>query len=161
VWIFGRKSKTRRTLGSLQIRVFHRRSEQLVGREARRELKESLAHVVGAEASPEAALTVDKHRPSRLTIDGLRCCSPPIKVSINMFSSSLWSHRRKPHEKSTTVAWENSNSAEPSCSVVTCHRELELAPPSAGASRLSHQISAGWLLHRLWRADGNLASDWI
>jgi hypothetical protein len=61
----------------------------LVGREARRELEEALAHVLGAEASPEAALTIDKHRPSRLTIAGLRCRSPPIKVSINMFPSSL------------------------------------------------------------------------
>jgi hypothetical protein len=61
----------------------------LVGREARRELEKALAHVLGAEASPEAALTVDKHRPSRLIIAGLRCCSPPIKVSINSFPSSM------------------------------------------------------------------------
>jgi hypothetical protein len=61
----------------------------LVGREARRELKETLVHVLGAEASPEAALTVDKHRPSHLTVVGLRCRSLPIKVSINTFSSSL------------------------------------------------------------------------
>jgi hypothetical protein len=40
----------------------------LVGREARRELEEALAHVLGAEASPEAALTVAKHRLSRLTV---------------------------------------------------------------------------------------------
>jgi hypothetical protein len=61
----------------------------LVGREARRELKEALAHVLGVEASPEATLTIDKHRSSRLTIAGLRCRSPPIKVSINTFPSSL------------------------------------------------------------------------
>jgi hypothetical protein len=61
----------------------------LVHREARRELEEALVHVLGAEASPEAALTVDKHRPSRLTVAGLYCCSPLIKVSINTFSSSL------------------------------------------------------------------------
>jgi hypothetical protein len=61
----------------------------LVGREARRELKEALAHVLGAKASLEAALTVDKHRPSCLTIVGLRCYSPSIKVSINTFPSSL------------------------------------------------------------------------
>jgi hypothetical protein len=61
----------------------------LVGREARRELKEALAHVLGAEASLEAALTINKHRPSHLTVAGLRCRSPPIKVSINMFPSSL------------------------------------------------------------------------
>jgi hypothetical protein len=48
-----------------------------------------LAHVLRAEASLEATLTVDRHRPSRLTIAGLRCPSPPIKVSINMFPSSL------------------------------------------------------------------------
>jgi hypothetical protein len=61
VRIFGRKSRTYRTLGNHQIRLFHRRSEQLVGHEARRELKEASAHVLGAEASPEAALTVAKH----------------------------------------------------------------------------------------------------
>jgi hypothetical protein len=53
------------------------------------ELKEALVHVLGAEASPEAALTVDKYRPSRLTVAGLRYRSPPIKVSINTFPSSL------------------------------------------------------------------------
>jgi hypothetical protein len=61
----------------------------LVGREARREVEEALAHILGAKASLEATLTVDKHRPSRLTVVGLRCHSPPIKVSINMFTSSL------------------------------------------------------------------------
>jgi hypothetical protein len=47
-----------------------------------------LAHVLGAEASPKAALTVDKHRPSRLTVAGLRCRSSSIKVGINTFPSS-------------------------------------------------------------------------
>jgi hypothetical protein len=61
----------------------------LVGREARRELEEPLAHVLGAEASPEAVLTVNKQRLSRLTVARLHCHSPPIKVSINMFPSSL------------------------------------------------------------------------
>jgi hypothetical protein len=61
----------------------------LVDREARRELKEALAHILGDEASPEAALTIDKHRLSRLTIAELRCLSPSIMVSINMFPSSL------------------------------------------------------------------------
>jgi hypothetical protein len=61
----------------------------LVSREARRELKEALVHVLGAEASPEATLTIDKHRPSHLTIAGLLCRSPPIKVSINTFPSLL------------------------------------------------------------------------
>jgi hypothetical protein len=61
----------------------------LVGQEARRELEEALVHVLGAEASPEAVLIVDKHRPSHLTVAGLRCRSPPIKVSINTFPSSL------------------------------------------------------------------------
>jgi hypothetical protein len=104
------------TLGSHQIRVFchliwvfYRRSEQLVGREARRELEQALAHVLGAEASPEAALTVAKHWPSRLTVAGLRRRSPPIKVSINTLPLSLWSRRSKPHRKLTTVARENLN----------------------------------------------------
>jgi hypothetical protein len=61
----------------------------LVGREARRELKEALAHILGAEASPEAALTIDKHRPSLHTAAELRCHSLPIKVSINTFPSWL------------------------------------------------------------------------
>jgi hypothetical protein len=61
----------------------------LVGREARKELEEALSHILGAEASSEAALTVDKHRSSGLTVVGLHCHSPPIKVSINMFPSLL------------------------------------------------------------------------
>jgi hypothetical protein len=61
----------------------------LVNQEARRELEEALVHVLGVEASPEAALTVAKHRSSRLTVVGLRYRSPPIKVSIITFSSSL------------------------------------------------------------------------
>jgi hypothetical protein len=161
VWIFDRKTITCRTLGSHQIRVFRRQSEQLVGRQAIRELTEALEHVLGAEASPEATLTVDKHQPSRLTIAGLRCHSPPIKVSINTFPSSLWSYRSKPYKKPTTVARENSNSGEPPRSAVTRRCEHEPTPPPAGASRLSHRIGTGWLLHRLWRADGNPASDQI
>jgi hypothetical protein len=61
----------------------------LVGREARRELEKALADVLGAGASPEAVLTVNKHQPSRLTVAGLRCRFAPIKVSINTFPSSL------------------------------------------------------------------------
>jgi hypothetical protein len=61
----------------------------LVIREARKELKEALVHVLAAEASSEAALTVDMHWLSRLTVAGLHCHSPPIKVSINTFPSSL------------------------------------------------------------------------
>jgi hypothetical protein len=90
VRIFGRKSRTRRTLGSHQIWVFCRCSEQLVGREGRREFKEASAHVLGAEASPKAALTIANHRSSHLTVARLRCRSPPIKVSIIEFPSSLW-----------------------------------------------------------------------
>jgi hypothetical protein len=162
VQIFGRKTRTCRTLGSHQIRVFRRRSEQLVGREARRELNEALAHVLGAEASPKAALTVDKHRPSCHTIAGLRCRSPPIKVSINTFPSSLWSRRSKSYRKPTTVARENSNSSEPPRSAATHRCEREPTSPPAGASRINRRISAGWFLHRLWSAaDGNLMSDRI
>jgi hypothetical protein len=161
VRIFGRKSRTRRTLSSHQIWVFRRRSEQLVGREARRELKEALALVLRAKASPEATLTVDKHRLSRLTVVGLRCRSPPIKVSINTVLSLLWSRRSKPHRKPATVARQNSNSGEPPLSAATRWCEHEPEPPPAGASRLSRRIGAGWLLHRLWRADGNPTSEWI
>jgi hypothetical protein len=158
VRIFGRKTRTRRTIGSHQIQVFHHRSEQLDGREARRELKEALAHVLGAEASPEATLTIGKHRPSRLTVARLRCRSPSIKVSINTFPSSMWSRRSEPYRKPTTVARENLNFGEPPRSAVTCRRERESTPPPTGAN---HRIVVGWLLHRLWRADGNPASDRI
>jgi hypothetical protein len=161
VRIFGRNARTHQTLGSHQIWVFRHWSEQLVGWEARRELKEALAHVFGAEASLEAALTVDKHWPSHLTVAGLRCRSPPIKVSINTFPSSLWSRRSKPYRKPATVARENLNSSELPHSAATRCREREPMPPPAGASRLTHRIGAGWLLHRLWRADGNQASDQI
>jgi hypothetical protein len=140
MWIFGSKSGTRWTLGGHQIQVFHRRSEQLVSQEARRELEEALAHVLGAEASPKATLTVDKHRLSCLTVARIRCRSPPIKVTINTFPSSLWSHRSKPHWKLTTVAWENLNSGEPPCSVATRRCERETAPPPTGASHLSRRI---------------------
>jgi hypothetical protein len=61
----------------------------LVHREARRELEEALAHILGVEASPEAALTIHKHRLSCLTIAGLHYHPPSIKVSINTFPSLL------------------------------------------------------------------------
>jgi hypothetical protein len=140
VRIFGRKSRTRQTLSSHQIWVFRRRSEQLVGQEARRSLKEALVHVHGAKASLKATLAVDKHRPRCLTVAELRCRSPPIKVSINTFPSSLWSRRSKPHRKATTIARENSNSTEPPRSAVTRCHECEPAPPPTGASCLGRQI---------------------
>jgi hypothetical protein len=161
VWIFGCKTRTRRTLGSHQIRVFHCRLEQLVDREARMELKEALAHILRAEASPEAALTVDKHRPSRLTVAGLRCRSPPIKVSINTFPLSLWSRRSKPYRKPTTVARENLNSGEPPRSTAMRRIEHAPAPPLTGASCLNRRINVRWLLHQLWRVHGNPVSDRI
>jgi hypothetical protein len=58
-----------RTRASHQIQDLCCRSEQLVSREPRRELVEALAHVLGAEASPEAALTITKHQPSCLSAD--------------------------------------------------------------------------------------------
>jgi hypothetical protein len=61
----------------------------LICREARREVEEALAHVLGAEVSPEAALTDAKHQPSHLTVAGLRCHFSPIKVSIITFPSSM------------------------------------------------------------------------
>jgi hypothetical protein len=129
VWMFGRNSRTCRTLGSHQIWVSRRRSEQLVGREAKKELEEALAHVLGAEASPKAALTIDKHRQSRLTVVMPHCHSPLIKVSINTFPSSLWSRRSKPHRKPTIVAQENMKTGEPPCSATMRRREREPAPP--------------------------------
>jgi hypothetical protein len=134
VQIFRRKSRTHRTLGSHQIWFFRRRSEQLVGREARREHKEALAHVLGAEDSPEAAPTVNKHR--------LRCHSPPIKVRINTFPSSLWSRRSKPYRKPTIVARENSNFGEPPRSAATCcyEREPTLPRPEPDASAIESAL---------------------
>jgi hypothetical protein len=140
VRIFGHKLRTCRILGSHQIRDFCRRSEQLVSWEARREFKEASAHVLRAEASPEATLTVAKHRPSRLTVAELRCRSPPIKVSVIEFPSSLWSHRSKPHWKPTTVARENSNSGELPCSTMMHRRESEPAPSPVGTSHLDCRI---------------------
>jgi hypothetical protein len=140
VQIFDRKSRTCWTLGSHQIRDFCRRSEQLVGWEDIREFKEPSAHVLGAEASPEAALTIARHRSSRLTIAGLRCRSPPIKVSIIVFSSLLWNRRSEPQWKPTTLARENSNSGEPPRSAVTRRRERKPASPPAGASHLDRWI---------------------
>jgi hypothetical protein len=61
----------------------------LIGQEARREFQEASTHILGVEASPEATLTIAKHRPSHHTIAGFRCCSPLIKVSIIKFPSSL------------------------------------------------------------------------
>jgi hypothetical protein len=136
VQIFVGKSRTRRTLGCHQIQIFHHRSEQLVGQEARREFKEASAHILAVEASPKA-----KHWPSRLTVARLHCRSSSIKVSIIEFPSSLWSRRSKPHRKLTTATQENSNSGELPCSAVTRHREREPAPPPARASRLDRRIS--------------------
>jgi hypothetical protein len=53
VWIFARKSKTSRTLGSHQIQVFRRRLEQLAGQEARKEHKEASAHALEVRAPPK------------------------------------------------------------------------------------------------------------
>jgi hypothetical protein len=63
VWIFARRSRTH------QIRVFHRRFEQLAGQEARREHKEASAHALEARALSEAILTVANHRLSCQTVD--------------------------------------------------------------------------------------------
>jgi hypothetical protein len=140
VQIFGRKSRTHRTLGSHQIRVFHHRSEQLIGREARRELEEAPTHVLGAEASPKANLTITKYRPSHLTIVGLCCRAPLIKVSLIEFPSLLGSCRSKPHRKLTTKARENLNSGEPPRLAMACRRECEPTPPPTRASRLNRLI---------------------
>jgi hypothetical protein len=69
VWIFARKSRTRRTLDSHQIQVFRGRLEQLVKQEARREHKEASAHAPEAGAPPEDAFTAANRRPSCLPID--------------------------------------------------------------------------------------------
>jgi hypothetical protein len=135
-----RPQVTHRTLGSHQIRVFCHRLEQLIGREARREFKKPSVHVLGAEASPEVALTIAKHWPSHLTVARLHCHPPPIKVSIIKFPSSLWSCKSKPHQKLTIVARENSNSGEPPHSPVTRRREREPTPPPTEASRPSRRI---------------------
>jgi hypothetical protein len=165
VRIFNRKSRTRRTLGSYQIRVFRHRSKQLIGREARRELEEASEHVLGVEASPEATLTVTKHRPSCLSVARLCCRPPPIKVSLIEFRSSLWSRRSKPHRKPTTMAWENLNSGKPSCSDMACRREHEPAsppprsqPPRRPIFLVRPRLEAG---HRfMWFVDWCAGTPW-
>jgi hypothetical protein len=69
VWIFARMSRTHRTLGSHQIRVFCCRLVQLAGQKARREHKEALAHAIEAGAPQEANLTITNRRPSCLPVD--------------------------------------------------------------------------------------------
>jgi hypothetical protein len=138
VRISGRKSGTRWTLGSHQIQVFRHCSEQLVGWEARRDLEEASAHVLGVEASLEAAITVTKHRSSHLTIAELRCRPPLNKVSIIKFPLSLWSRRSKPHQKLTTVPRENLNSGEPPRSAVT---RRPSRPIGGERSRLDAEIT--------------------
>jgi hypothetical protein len=63
VWIFARKSRTRQTLGSHQIRVFRRRLEQFTGQEARREHKEASVH------------TLEVRAPSEEDLDAVEACS--------------------------------------------------------------------------------------
>jgi hypothetical protein len=69
VWIFARKSRTRRTLGSHQIQVFCHCLEQLAGQEARREHKEASTHTLEAGAPPKDAFIVANRRSSCLPID--------------------------------------------------------------------------------------------
>jgi hypothetical protein len=131
VRIFGHKSRTHWTLGSHQIWVFCHRLKQLISREARRELEEASAHILGAEASSEAAHTVSMHRPSRLNVAGLRCRPSLINVSLIEFPSSLWSRRSKPHRKPTTMARENLNSGElPHSAMARCHEHEPTLPPA-------------------------------
>jgi hypothetical protein len=75
VWIFARRSRTH------QIRVFHRRFEQLAGQEARREHKEASAHALEARALSEAILTVANHRLSCQTSTSSCGPFPPPQVS--------------------------------------------------------------------------------
>jgi hypothetical protein len=140
VQIFSRMSRTRQPVGSHQIRVFHRRSEQLIGREARRELEEASAHVLGSKASPKAALTITKHQPRLLIVAGLLCRPPPIKVNLIEFPSSLWFCRSKPQQKPTTMARENQNSSESPRLAMARRHEREPAPPPNGGSRPNRLI---------------------
>jgi hypothetical protein len=64
VWIFSRKSRTYRTLGSHQIHVFCRRLEQLARQESRREHQEASVHALEAGAPLEAVLTAITRSPS-------------------------------------------------------------------------------------------------
>jgi hypothetical protein len=91
VRIFSRASRTRRTLGSHEIQVFRRRSEQLIGQEAIRELKEASVHVLGTEASPEAALTMTKH----LRVQDVLSWNAPMSVAdIQSFLGLAGYYRR-------------------------------------------------------------------
>jgi hypothetical protein len=65
LWIFARKLRTRRTLGSHQIRVVCRRLEQLAKQEARREHKEASAHTLEVRAPSEEDLDAVEARLNR------------------------------------------------------------------------------------------------
>jgi hypothetical protein len=91
VQIFSRESRTRRTLGSHEIQVFCHWSEQLIGREAIRELKEASVHVLGTEASPEAALTITKHLQVQ---DVLSWTAPTSVADIQSFLGLAGYYRR-------------------------------------------------------------------
>jgi hypothetical protein len=65
LWIFARKLRTRRTLGSHQIRVVCRRLEQLAKQEARREHKEASAHTLEVRAPSEEDLDAVEARWNR------------------------------------------------------------------------------------------------
>jgi hypothetical protein len=127
VRIFGRKSRTRRTLGSHQIRFF---LPPFGAIDWSRNYK-------GARGSLNArprSWTSTGGRPHRHQApdDLPHHCQTPlppstVKVSLIKFPSSLWSRRSKPYRKPTTMAWENPNSGEPPCSAMACRHERELA----------------------------------
>jgi hypothetical protein len=86
--------------------------------------------------TPLKATHVDARSwPSHLTIVGLRCRPLRIKVSLIEFPSSLLSRRSKPHRKLTTMAKENPNIGESTCSATARRHERESAPPPTGANR--------------------------
>jgi hypothetical protein len=62
LWIFARKSRTRWTLGSHQIWIFHRRLEKLAGQEAKREHKEASVHSLEVRAPSEEDLNAIEAR---------------------------------------------------------------------------------------------------
>jgi hypothetical protein len=66
VWILARKSRTCGTLSNHQIRVFHRRLEQLARQEARREHKEASEHALEVRAPPKEDLDTVEARSSHI-----------------------------------------------------------------------------------------------
>jgi hypothetical protein len=129
--------KTKNTLNPrLRLNLIIRRLLKQVERSSSKRRSLRIFPPILRVRTPLKAAHIDaQSRPSRLTVAGLRCRPPSIKVILIEFPSSLWSRRSKPHRKPTTMARENPNSGEPPHSAMARRHEREPAAPPAGANR--------------------------